>query len=185
MINTPLSRDADAERAARSGGNLTSSGAGGNRPTRNVLCPSCRARTSTREMKGAGPIARAFRRSIIPRLAQGGFPLRINSITGSLAFVGESWDRCAVPWACRLARAGAGGEGVAHMWIGYADMGSVIGCKQFSCSGDAVWRLIMGCRRMLGVEDRAAIMTGVDAGLWACLIVCVSVFCLKGLMHDE
>ena len=52
MINTPLSRDADAERAARSRGNLTSSGAGGNTPTRNVLCPSCRARTSTREMKG-------------------------------------------------------------------------------------------------------------------------------------
>ena len=52
----------------------------------------------------------------------GGFPLRIKSITGSLAFVGESWDRCAVPWACTLARAGAGGEGVAHMWIGYADM---------------------------------------------------------------
>ena len=43
--------------------------------------------------------------------------------------------------------------------------GSVIGCKQFSCSGDAVWRLIMGCRRMLSVEDRAAIMAGVDAGL--------------------
>ena len=21
--------------------------------------------------------------------------------------------------------------------------------------------------------------------VWACLIVCVSVFCLKGLMHDE
>ena len=52
MINTPLSRDADAERAARSRGNLTSSGAGGNTPTRNVLYPSCRARTSTREMKG-------------------------------------------------------------------------------------------------------------------------------------
>ena len=44
-------------------------------------------------------------------------------------------------------------------------LGSVIGCKQFSCSGDAVWRLIMGCRRMLGVEDRAAIMAGVNAGL--------------------
>ena len=109
----------------------------------------------------------------------------------------------------------------------------------------------MGCRRMLGVEDRAAIMAGVDAGLSktriahligrspsvvcreiarhtgpdgqyraeeagkaaraarrrpkkrlldcdevlrdrviadlsrACSIVCVSVFCLKGLMHDE
>lgn len=43
--------------------------------------------------------------------------------------------------------------------------GGVIGCKQFSCSGDAVWRLIMGCRRMLGVEDRAAIMAGVNAGL--------------------
>ena len=43
--------------------------------------------------------------------------------------------------------------------------GSVIGCKQFSCSGDVVWRLIMGCRRMLGVEDRAAIMAGVDVGL--------------------
>ena len=43
--------------------------------------------------------------------------------------------------------------------------GSVIGCKQFSCSGDAVWRLIMGCRRMLGVEDRAAIMAGVNVGL--------------------
>ena len=38
--------------------------------------------------------------------------------------------------------------------------GSVIGCKQFSCSGDAVWRLIMGCRRMLGAWDRAAIMAG-------------------------
>ncbi len=44
-------------------------------------------------------------------------------------------------------------------------LGSVIGCKQFSCSGDAVWRLIMGCRRMLGVEDRAAIMAGVNVGL--------------------
>lgn len=44
-------------------------------------------------------------------------------------------------------------------------VGSVIGCKQFSCSGDAVWRLIMGCRRMLGVEDRAAIMAGVNVGL--------------------
>ena len=43
--------------------------------------------------------------------------------------------------------------------------GSVIGCKQFSCSGDAVWRLIMGCRRMLSVEDRAAIMAGVNVGL--------------------
>ena len=52
MINTPLSRDADAEWAARSRGNLTSSGAGGNTPTRNVLYPFCRARTSTREMKG-------------------------------------------------------------------------------------------------------------------------------------
>lgn len=52
---------------------------------------------------GAGPIARAFRRSIIPRLAQGGFPLSIKSITGSLAFVGESWDRCAVLWTCTLA----------------------------------------------------------------------------------
>lgn len=52
MINTPLSRDADAERAARSRGNLTSSGAGGNTPARNVLYPSCRARTPTREMKG-------------------------------------------------------------------------------------------------------------------------------------
>ncbi len=41
----------------------------------------------------------------------------------------------------------------------------VIGCKQFSCSGDAVWRLVMGCRRMLGVDDRAAIMAGVNAGL--------------------
>ena len=43
--------------------------------------------------------------------------------------------------------------------------GSVIGCKQFSCSGDAVRRLIMGCRRMLSVEDRAAIMAGLEAGL--------------------
>ena len=43
--------------------------------------------------------------------------------------------------------------------------GGVIGCKQFSCSGDAVCRLIMGCRRMLSVEDRAAIMAGVDVGL--------------------
>ena len=109
----------------------------------------------------------------------------------------------------------------------------------------------MGCRRMLGALDRAAIMAGVDVGLSktriahligrspsvvcreiarhtgpdgqyraeeagkavrvarrrpkkrlldcdevlrrrviadlsrACLIVCVSVFCLKGLMHDE
>ena len=70
----------------------------------------------------------------------------------------------------------------------------------------------MGCRRMLGVEDRAAIMAGLEAGLsqvciahligrspsvvcreiarhagpdGACSIVCVSVFCLKGLMHDE
>ena len=52
MINTPLSCDADAEWAARSRGNLTSSGAGGNTPTRNVLYPFCRARTSTREMEG-------------------------------------------------------------------------------------------------------------------------------------
>ena len=43
--------------------------------------------------------------------------------------------------------------------------GGVIGCKQFSCSGDAVWRLIMGCRRMLGAWDRAAIMAGVNVGL--------------------
>ena len=46
----------------------------------------------------------------------------------------------------------------------YAD-GSVIGCKQFSYSGDAVWRLIVGCRRMLSVEDRAAIMAGRECGL--------------------
>jgi len=46
-----------------------------------------------------------------------------------------------------------------------AKKGSVIGCKQFSCSGDAVRRLIMGCRRMLSVEDRAAIMAGLEAGL--------------------
>ena len=52
MINAPLSRDADAEWAARSRGNLTSSGAGGNTPTRHVLYPFCRARTSTLEMKG-------------------------------------------------------------------------------------------------------------------------------------
>ena len=44
-------------------------------------------------------------------------------------------------------------------------LSGVIGCKQFSCSGDAVWRLIMGCRRMLGAWDRAAIMAGVNAGL--------------------
>ena len=43
--------------------------------------------------------------------------------------------------------------------------GGVIGCKQFSCSGDAVWRLVMGCRRMLGAWDRAAIMAGLEAGL--------------------
>ena len=51
--------------------------------------------------------------------------------------------------------------------------GGVIGCKQFSCSGDAVWRLVMGCRRMLCAWDRAAIMAGVNAGLsalhnWGC-----------------
>ena len=44
-------------------------------------------------------------------------------------------------------------------------VGGVIGCKQFSCSGDAVWRLIMGCRRMLGAWDRAAIMAGGNVGL--------------------
>ena len=43
--------------------------------------------------------------------------------------------------------------------------GGVIGCKQFSCSGDAVWRLIMGCRRMLGAWDRAAIMAVMNVGL--------------------
>ena len=47
----------------------------------------------------------------------------------------------------------------------WSTLGSVIGCKQFSCSGDAVRRLIMGCRRMLSVEDRAAIMAGLEAGL--------------------
>ena len=47
----------------------------------------------------------------------------------------------------------------------HAILGGVIGCKQFSCSGDAVWRLIMGCRRMLGAWDRAAIMAGVNVGL--------------------
>ena len=47
----------------------------------------------------------------------------------------------------------------------YEMLGGVIGCKQFSCSGDAVWRLIMGCRRMLGAWDRAAIMAGVNVGL--------------------
>ena len=48
--------------------------------------------------------------------------------------------------------------------------GGVIGCKQFSCSGDAVWRLVMGCRRMLGAWDGAAIMAGMNVGLsqmWA------------------
>ena len=43
--------------------------------------------------------------------------------------------------------------------------GGVIECRQFSCSGDAVWRLVMGCRRMLGAWDRAAIMAGVNVGL--------------------
>ena len=43
--------------------------------------------------------------------------------------------------------------------------GGVIGCKQFSCSGDAVWRLVMGCRRMLGALDHAAIMAVLEAGL--------------------
>ena len=61
--------------------------------------------------------------------------------------------------------AGRSGCGVITQGHGCMVVGSVIGCKQFSCSGDAVWRLIMGCRRMLGVEDRAAIMAGVDAGL--------------------
>ena len=50
-------------------------------------------------------------------------------------------------------------------WRSWISAGSVIGCKQFSCSGDAVRRLIMGCRRMLSVEDRAAIMAGLEAGL--------------------
>ena len=63
----------------------------------------------------------------------------------------------------------------------------------------------MGCRRMLGVEDRAAIMAGLEAGLsQVCIahligrspsVVCREIgrvqlsvypsFCLKGLMHDE
>ncbi len=43
--------------------------------------------------------------------------------------------------------------------------GGVIGCQQFSCSGDAGWRLVMGCRRMLGALDHAAIMAGLEAGL--------------------
>ena len=55
----------------------------------------------------------------------------------------------------------AKGDEAIRNWID----GSVIGCKQFSCSGDAVRRLIMGCRRMLSVEDRAAIMAGLEAGL--------------------
>ena len=43
--------------------------------------------------------------------------------------------------------------------------GSVIRCQQFSYSGDAGWRLVMGCRRMLGALDHAAIMAGLEAGL--------------------
>ena len=42
---------------------------------------------------------------------------------------------------------------------------SVTGCKQFSCGGDAVWRLVMGCRWMLGALCRAVIMAGLEAGL--------------------
>lgn len=38
---------------------------------------------------------------------------------------------------------------------------------QFLCSGYACGRLVVGCRRMLGVEDRAAIMVGLEAGLSA------------------
>ena len=104
MLNTPLSRDADAEWAARSRGNLTSSGAGGNTPTRNVLYPFCRARTSTREMEGkvgSGTHYPGLPTVDYSTTSPGGFPLRIKSITGSLAFVGESWDRCAVLWLAR------------------------------------------------------------------------------------
>ena len=43
--------------------------------------------------------------------------------------------------------------------------GSVIRCQQFSYSGDADWRLVMGCRQMLGALDHAAIMAGLEAGL--------------------
>ena len=49
---------------------------------------------------------------------------------------------------------------VTACWLYAHSDGGVIGCKQFSYSGDAVWRLIMGCRRMLGAWDRAAIMAG-------------------------
>lgn len=41
----------------------------------------------------------------------------------------------------------------------------VVGCQQFSCSGDAGWRLVMGYRRMLGALDHTAIMAGLEAGL--------------------
>ena len=33
------------------------------------------------------------------------------------------------------------------------------------CGGVAVWRLVMGCRRLLGSLDRAVIMAGLEAGL--------------------
>ena len=37
------------------------------------------------------------------------------------------------------------------------------------------------------LDALAALLSGVDSDMndGACLIVCVSVFCLKGLMHDE
>ena len=59
-----------------------------------------------------------------------------------------------------------GGVGLVR-WCSWllSELGSVIGCKQFSCGGDAVWRLVMGCCRMLSVEDRAAIVAGVGGGL--------------------
>ena len=44
-----------------------------------------------------------------------------------------------------------------------------------------------GVYLVAGGEGAPVVVLGFEGGPkgWACLIVCVSVFCLKGLMHDE
>jgi len=123
MINSPLSRDADAERAARSRGNLTSSGAGGNTPARNVLYPSCRARTPTREMKGkvgSGAHCPGLPTVDYSTTSPGGIPAP-HQIYHGLACIrrGELGSVCsAVSLHAGTGLVGAGGEGGVPGWHG-------------------------------------------------------------------
>ena len=50
---------------------------------------------------------------------------------------------------------------------------------------DALVLDVESCNQLVGCPGCGVIAQGHGRMVGACLIVCVSVFCLKGLMHDE